>query len=272
MPNEILTVKIAGGLGNQLFQLAAAKSAESKKLQIDLSCLIGSEREFELNPLQVSVNFEVSRIGLHSLLFTKKVKERNEFFWQKISISGKRNVVLSGYFQHPIYAMSIIREVVEFVEKKKGIRNEPYCKCGQKHIALHIRRGDYLSVPRNKKNFGVLANEYFVSSLSNFPEDTHFVAFSDSDIKNELIRIMAPSIHLSFADADLKPWDLLSEMSCMDGIVISNSSLSWWAARVGMELSRSFRVVCPKIWFKEIPASQHLILEEWEKLEPVWIR
>ena len=272
MQNETITVKIAGGLGNQLFQLAAAKSAGSKALLIDVSLLAGSERVFELNPLRSSINFQLFSREQHSRLFTKKIKERKEFLWQRISISGTRPIVLSGYFQHPKYATSIIRDVVEFVKNIAKVRQQTSCDCGQKHIALHIRRGDYLSVPRNKKNFGVLANEYFISSLSNFSEDTHFIAFSDSNIENALQQIVLPTIHLTFADSDLKPWELLSEMSFMDGIVISNSSLSWWAARIGMELKQSFRVVCPQIWFREIPASQNLILEEWEKLEPVWVK
>ena len=137
---------------------------------------------------------------------------------------------------------------------------------------MHIRRGDYLSVPRNKKYFGVLANEYFLSSINRFSENTHFIAFSDSDLESELLDAIPPRAHLTFANSDLNPWDLLQRMSSMDGIVISNSSLSWWAARIGMEMTQGFRVVCPKIWFKQIPASQNLILEQWEQLDPKWIQ
>jgi hypothetical protein len=272
MQNETLTVKIAGGLGNQLFQLAAAKSTGSKTLLIDDSPLAGSERVFELNPLQESINFKVSGALQHPRLFTKKIREHKEFQWERLQINGKRPTVLSGYFQHPKYAVSIIQEVVRLIEVRLKLRRQSYCNCGQEHIAVHIRRGDYLSVPKNKRNFGVLSNEYFVSSLRKFSEKTHFIVFSDSDIESDLLQSVLPTTHLSFADSDLKPWDLLLEMSCMDGIVISNSSLSWWAARIGMEMRRNFRVVCPQIWFREIPASQNLILKQWELLEPVWIQ
>jgi hypothetical protein len=272
MQNETLTVKLAGGLGNQLFQLAAAKGAGSKILLIDVSLLVGSDRVFELNPLKSSVNFENYELSQCSQMFTKKIKERKEFLWQSIQAGGNRPSVLSGYFQHPKYAESILREVVEVIESTSKPRKQTYCNCSGEHIAMHIRRGDYLSVPRNKRNFGVLANEYFVSSIGRFSENTHFVAFSDSDIESELLEAIPPTTHLTFAESDLKSWDLLQRMSSMDGIVMSNSSLSWWAARIGMEMRQGFRVVCPNIWFKEIPASQNLILEQWEQLESEWIR
>lgn len=271
MQNETLTLRLAGGLGNQLFQLAAAKSTGSKTLLIDVSPLSGTERLFELNPLRSSVNFEVSAQRQVSRIFARKINERREFLWQDLKIIGKRPNILSGYFQHPKYVESILQEVVQFVESSSRESKQNSCNCNGGHVAIHLRRGDYLNVTKNKRIFGVLANEYFLSSIKKFSENTHFIAFSDSDVESELREVIPPTTHLTFADSDLKPWTLLQRMSSMEGIVISNSSLSWWAARVGMEMMQNFRVICPNIWFRQIPASQNLILDQWEKLEPEWI-
>jgi hypothetical protein len=180
--------------------------------------------------------------------------------------------VLNGYFQHPKYAESILQDLVKVAESKLSLTKANKCTCGWTHIAIHIRRGDYLSVPRNKKTFGVLTNQYFASSTTLFPEHTHFIVFSDSEIERELRVHLNPILRVSFDRVKLNPLDLLLRLSSFDGIVMSNSSLSWWSARIGMKTNRGFRVYSPDIWFKEIPESKNLILENWELLTTDWVQ
>ena len=271
MQDEVLTVRMAGGLGNQLFQLAAGKSAAPKKLLLDNSRLNGSNRDFAITPILGHVNFEISNPLKITNLFAKKINESKEFTWQSIKLSKSRTNILSGYFQHPAYAESIIQDLVESAEVIDSQTSGTRCGCGSSHVAIHIRRGDYLSIPKNKRIFGVLSNQYFTSAISKFSTETHFTVFCESDIQNELLKNLSPSLRLSFAELDLEPFDLLIKMCSSDGIIMSNSSLSWWAARIGAQMKKEFRVVCPRIWFKELPDSKNLILKDWHLLDPDWI-
>lgn len=272
MQVETITVRLAGGLGNQLFQLAAGKSTNPKSLFIENSLLAGGNRNFELDPLKGYLDFEISQQNPQTNLFAKRIHEKKEFTWQHIQLSTKRLNILSGYFQHPKYAQSILQDLVQLAEFNLSLKSELNCNCGWTHIAIHVRRGDYLLVPKNKKTFGVLTNEYFISSTSWFSEQTHFIFFSDSDIENEMRVNLGPLIRFSFDKSKSTPFDLLLRMSSFDGIVISNSSLSWWSARIGKKMNPAFRVLSPSVWFKEIPDSNNLIMEEWELLEPDWVQ
>lgn len=272
MQNEMLMVRLAGGLGNQLFQLAAGKSANPKSLFLENSLLIGTNRSFEINALKRHTGFEVSQWDLQTNLFAKRIYEKKEFEWQQIELSKKRMNVLNGYFQHPKYAEAILRDLAQVAESRLSLTKADKCTCGWPHIAIHIRRGDYLSVPKNKKTFGVLSNQYFATSTSLFPEHTHFIVFSDSEIERELRAVLDPILRFSFDRGKLNPLDLLLKLSSFDGIVMSNSSLSWWSARIGMKTNPGFRVLSPDVWFKKIPESKNLILEEWELLTIDWVQ
>lgn len=272
MKAEVLTVRMAGGLGNQLFQFAAGKSCEPKFLVLDTSRLNGTNRNFAISPLLHKVNFDIFEPGMRAKLFAKRIHESKEFTWQSIKLSNRRPNILSGYFQHPQYAESIILDLASMAESIQQQRVDSRCNCGWEHIAIHIRRGDYLSIPRNRQMFGVLNNNYFASAISRFSSDTHFMVFCESDIQDELLMNLGPSLNVSFVEIELEPFDLLMTMCSLDGIVMSNSSLSWWAARIGMQLKKEFRVYSPRIWFKEISDSRNLILNGWELLEPEWIK
>jgi len=272
MQNEMLMVRLAGGLGNQLFQLAAGKSANPNLLFVENSSLTGTSRSFEIDALRNLTDFEVTQQDLRTYLFAKRINEKKEFTWQQIELSRKRTNILTGYFQHPKYAESILEDLVHVAKTKLSSTKADQCTCGWAHIAIHIRRGDYLSVPRNKKNFGVLTMRYFVSSTTLFPEHTHFIVFSDSEIERDLRAHLDPKLRVSFDRVKLSPFDLLLKLSSFDGIVMSNSSLSWWSARIGMNIKQGFRVLSPSVWFKSIPESKNLILEEWELLTTDWVQ
>lgn len=103
-------------------------------------------------------------------------------------------------------------------------------------IALHVRRGDYLTDP----NFALLDISYYEKALEYFPE-IEVMIFSD-DIN--WCRENFTSSRFKFSLSN-NPFIDLCLMSLCDYHIISNSSFSWW----GSWLAKSKKTIAPKKWF-----------------------
>ena len=133
-------------------------------------------------------------------------------------------------------------------------------------VAIHVRRGDYVSAKYFDLYAGVCdANYYkkaidYVSSLSN---TVVFYVFSDD--------IAWVSENLSIPNAIFVDWNK-AENSCIDLYlmsqckmnIIANSTFSWWAAYNGS--NREKTVVAPKRWFGSSKYTEPNIFPE------TWIR
>lgn len=273
MIERSLTIRLEGGLGNQLFQLAAGKSAYPDILIIDTTLLNGTTRNLEIEALSESFDFDVKskKFSKLSQLPLKKIFEKEPFTWVDLRTNFKKNSVLRGYFQHPKYADTIASDLASFIKLDSSFKQDPLCDCTSRHIAVHVRRGDYLSNLTNKKIFGVLSEEYFMEAIKTFDKDTHFILYSDSKISPELTASASLVGKVTTAESDINPFELLKALSFSDGLIMSNSSLSWWGARIGEELKENFEVIGPSTWFRGIPKSSNLIMGMWKLMPPMWI-
>jgi hypothetical protein len=56
-------------------------------------------------------------------------------------------------------------------------------------------------------------------------------------------------------------------MSLGSGSVISNSTFSWWSAKLG----NGGPIVAPQSWFKTLPEPLHLIPPDWLRIPSTWV-
>ena len=103
-------------------------------------------------------------------------------------------------------------------------------------VAIHVRRTDYVGNPFYVDLF---ENGYYERAVLEFP-DEDFLVFSD-DIewckKQEI-----------FKDCEFSEGDEITDLNRMagcKGIIMANSSYSWWAAYLGDKK----KVVAPKEWY-----------------------
>jgi hypothetical protein len=259
-------VRLSGGLGNQLFELSAALSLSPDKIFVDTKKLRNTTRKFELEPLNKFVKFEKKEINIFQRLFYQKIQEEREFNWKKLEMHKK--AVVEGYFQHPMYAEFLIEPLSRCVAER--LSNHTTCGCRMKHIGIHMRRGDYAEVPVNKKVFGVLSQDYFKSVMAALGTDYHYILFSDSIIHSREIEELRRNYNVDKGEEKLSAFDLLVVFSQFDGLIMSNSSLSWWGASVGQKISSEFKVICPSNWFRRLPESNSLIARSWDLVNPIW--
>ena len=289
----MITVKIIGGLGNQLFQYAAARRlahVHKTTLRLDATAFASyALHEYVLNYLRINAEIisgkELRKVRgycafpLVSFIFRKMnlfrcgalVRERSLRFDPSI-LELSDNVYLDGYWQSEKY-FSDIRDIllreISLKEKLTGINAELERKIiGSNSVSIHIRRGDYVTDSAANKIHGVISLEYYTQAIKIFTDkfkDLHFFIFSDDpewvkgnlNISNPHTFIDGNSVEKNYADLHL--------MSSCKHNIIANSSFSWWGAWLNKNQNKI--VIAPKNWFADSSRrSDDIIPSTWMKI------
>lgn len=270
----MLIMKLQGRLGNQMFQYALAKQLQhlGKKVKIDNSQLkynndynelgiFGADLE-EATPEEVAKYGDCNKSLLNKILRHTIGYKKSHYLEKGMEIHPEvfdlDEKYLDGYWQTEKYFKGIendIRKLYQFPLDDNPLNLEIKKKMAETtSVALHIRRGDYLS-KEVKKLYGTPCDEaYYQKAISYFVEkygDVHFFVFTnDREWVRENFRTAGEKIFVdwnsgknSFRDMEL--------MSCCKHNVIANSSFSWWSA--WLNANKEKEVIAPKVWFENIP-------------------
>jgi hypothetical protein len=284
-------VELRGGLGNQLFQLAALEHTvkrENAYPKIDLSRISVGQfpRKFEISHELLKRLFQeepliISKKGF-SLFFMKiiwRVESLHPFFKFPfrhyatdlgLDASLGNTVckkMLVGYFQTFYYAQSL-----EWHKKFKkiGIENIEYHFLiremkKSKPTAMHIRGGDYLL---DKSGIGNLDIDYYRESLFESESLKDLIWIFTDDI--EYARQIAFDCNIDYKIVDeqrlLTPLETLLLMSHANKMIISNSTFAWWAAF----LSKTAKIYAPSKWFQKMQDPVKLFPDHWHLTESIW--
>ena len=282
---------IHGGLGNQMFQYAIARSLSfyyKVPFKLDLVKMENYNlREFSLDLLNVSANvanrsevkkyhnskykdYLLRQLYRKNIKLTNKIFEKNEFQYNEI-IFENSDVYLDGYWQSYKYFENIRDILLEEFSLKSdfNLNNQSVLKNikASNSISIHIRRGDYLLNNTNRNLYCVYGIKYYfdaIAFLSKKIDNAHFFIFSD-DLDWARKEIIIPNA--TFVDANCKENfenDMFLMSKCKHNI-IANSSFSWWGAYLG---SGTGKVIVPPQWFgpKGPQDIQDLIPEKWMKI------
>lgn len=280
---KLILVYLNGGLGNQLFQYAHAKSLASDRTKIILktSNYLRIFQIFKRNTprhpsLLKLINIEKNNIFnknfyLYEFFFSfwKKIKEKQPFIFQKIIIDNK-NIKLIGYWQSYKYFKDIKHDLYKeiYLDNIYKIKNDSKFqlinKCNS--VSIHVRRGDYVNNKITNKFHGLMGPDYFKKAIKIMRQQISrpiFFVFSD-DInwcKNEF----GNHFHYIYPDEknDSTVKDFLLMISCRN-FIISNSSFSWWAAYLSSNKKKT--VISPKYWINNFNETSDLIPSNWIKL------
>lgn len=289
----MITVKLSGGLGNQMFQYALGRCLAEKnktKLKLDISGLLHrlpkknfTYRNFVLDGFKVNyyLNFFswVARFtGLHSLLFIisygylclqnrirPTIVERDAFDFNKEILNLKDGVYLDGSWQNESYFKEIETMLrTEFqLSDNLDIDESDWLKSinESNSVAIHIRRGDYVSLNLDRVcslNYYSLAMAHIRSKIN----DVHFFIFSD-DPKWAEENFKELNMNIVSTEEYRSPCVDMYLMSQCKHQIIANSTFSWWAAWLNTNPEKI--VVAPKFWNKK-DYSPSPVLANWIKL------
>ena len=299
MPPPIY-VELRGGLGNQMFQYAAGRAVSyslGAPLRLDRTWYSGlrddRQRKYELGVFPISAEIAQrgetvplrrqketwpKRLQRHLMQRPRRdpptfVAEPSFRYWPGIySLQGP--VLLSGYWQSPRYfdqIANLIRTELAF----PALSSAPACAISAKisksetGVAVHIRRGDYLSPEHKELHGDCCSAEYYrraLDVLSPNGETLDLFLFSDDlDWVRENFETGRHRSTLVDVSAHREaPHHDMHLMSLMQFHIISNSTFSWWGAWLSQRSNKV--VVAPKKWFrnhKDGTSAQDLIPSEW---------
>jgi hypothetical protein len=221
-----------GYLGNQMFQYAALKSFanELNTNYIIPKTNVGKFSQQLTNAFVLNDNVE------YGITDFQQVEEKEFNYDESFLKLIQNNVDIKGYFQSEKYFKNIEKDLRDDFEFKQmySIPKKPY-------VSIHIRRGDYLSLPNHHPTCSL---EYYKKAMEMLTGN-HFVIVSD-DI--EWCKQQTTFVGCEFWQGTSNVHDLYVMTKAKHNI-IANSSFSWWGAWLNKNYDKI--VIAPKKWFGE---------------------
>lgn len=273
-----LFIPLQGGLGNQLFQLAAGLVVGAQQHRpvvysdywLRNPARAETPRSLAIGPLLAPGELITQRVvrngRVTDRVLRRRVVERGsaDRVLDRVSV---RTCVLAGYFQYAAVAQAgwpaVQQRLRESGRAELAALADPLTGT---HGVLHVRLGDYVGTA---SPHGSLSPEYFgraLSSLSETVDVERWMLVSDEPSRAlEMIKGFlaggGPEVEVAAA-AD--PWRDLGVIATARACAVSNSSFSWWGAFIASQ-SHSAPVVAPTPWFAR-GQQPDLLLPQWQLL------
>jgi hypothetical protein len=267
---EMITVHLMGGCGNQLFMFATAQAAALR---------LGTG--MRLYTAGFDTDWRVYSLGLFRGITAPTCRdyagpvlcESGMPYNPQLVASIKDPCTLYGYFQTEKYfseTENLLREQLQpkqpLVPFARDIERQIRAE-GSKSAFLTIRRTDYV----NTAYHGVLSMDYnrkAAELVANRVTDPCFFVFSDEpEWVQENFQLPYRFVVAGNFDRSVKPHlgredSELYLMSLCRHAVMANSSYSWWGAWLNPKRDRV--VVAPKQWFQEAANdTRDIVPERW---------
>jgi hypothetical protein len=299
----MIRVKLQGGIGNQMFQYALAKSLAIKNMtevSLDLTTLNhrlpGRNyvfRTYDLGFLNIKENLTwLSKLSLifnnFSFLLAKFfyaikkevlplsiVEEKENYFFDQVALLATDGVYLDGYWQSYRYfepISDVIKKEFTFkneladsaLEMSKSIANV-------NSVCINVRRADYVNNQSNLNFFGALSEDYFRQAIGIIDEKVtapHYFIFSD-DLAwaEEKFSFLERMTIIGSEFDDNRYIDKFHLITLCKHFIIPNSTFAWWGAWLSSNPDKI--VIAPKQWVRDEKLNANtkdLILENWLRI------
>jgi len=242
------TLKVYGGLGNQLFQIATAMSycTEHNK-ELELVGCDGNRMTYYWDTLLK----HFAPLVRPCLPLKCPIYHEIGFSYKPIG-SMESDFILDGYFQSSKHFKGS-KLLGELLTWPADIKERLLTKYGSSIfdpnvVIVHARRGDYLASEWNKLVHGPLPASYYqlgIETIKNGIEGKPlFVLISDDNSfwSSSELEFLKDENTLIFDENDI---DTLYLMTQSLNFIIANSTFSWW----GAYLASALNVIAPSKWF-----------------------
>jgi hypothetical protein len=281
----MILVELTGGLGNQLFQYAAAKSLSlhhQAELKLDTQFFTQRGQAPALEQFHVT----------DKAATPQEIRSFHRTPWQRMTDrlkpAFKRLVYREPFFHfdpdffragNPVYLKGLRQSEKYFLPYEQAIRQTLTVKKdlvahlsdqaerlqNENSVSVHIRRGDYLTKVALEV-LGLTPVEYYQKAITRLGSELQnpvFYFFSD-DIEwvKANLKLHPSSVFLSGNITKTAIEDLYLMSRCRHNI-IANSSFSWWGAWLNNNPQKT--VMAPGQWFNKGPKdTQDLIPAGWQ--------
>lgn len=279
-------VLVCDGLGNQMFQYAFYLFLKNKYPKTTYDCSLALKDKahygYELDklfgiPAQTENKLLLFFIRLYARFFLIRKKTSDIFNYAFISdyaMGEMKNFTLkkynvfngwwhtSNYFKTPEQE-KLIRHIFTFkMEPSEKTKKVQAIMENNNSIAIHIRRGDYLSDTHRKRYENICTISYYKNAIQYFwdmDNECQFFFFSD-DLEWVKENIHVPNAHYIDINNGKDSWQDMYLMSKCKHNIIANSTFSWWGAWLNGNPHKI--IICPSKFDNEGHGSD-LFLENW---------
>ncbi|SFR57045.1 alpha-1,2-fucosyltransferase [Litoreibacter janthinus] len=278
--------RIFGGLGNQLFQYAAARAVslrQGTELVLDTRLAPpGSHWAYALDHFNIAARVatppELPPGKDQKLSYAwwrafgrnpKFIREKGLGYQDRIA-SAPDGSYLHGYFQSERYFSDVLDQmgselqIVTPPDTQNAEFADRIAKAGHT-VSLHMRRGDYLGTPKSNATYATCDEAYYLRALEKLSVDGAdlkvFVFSDDPDWVRENLTLPYDMTPVGHNGPD-KHYEDLRLMSCCRDHIIANSTFSWWGG--WLDRRPEARVVGPAKWFNDPKlANPDILPERW---------
>lgn len=272
----MIICKLQGGLGNQMFQYAAAKSY-SEKYETELYFDTNFFNTQSLRRLQLNT-FENIQLNIASSnMYSRFTKDMNTSGYKPFSVNNVRDtfsydidskefiryhdglpfdlLFIDGYWQSEKY----FKDYQHIIKKSFYLNpNIDTSFVSDNSVSLHVRRSDYVT---SNGYHPIQDIDYYMNALDIISDYDQILVFSD-DINWCKDNLKFDKIYFveNFSDID----DMYIMGLCKNNI-IANSSFSWWGA--WLNSSPNKKVIAPSKWFGD-----KANINQSDIIPPDWIK
>lgn len=266
-------ITILGGLGNQMFGYAYYKY---------LKDLYPNEKFYGFYPkaglklhngLEIDKRFVVelpksslfSNFVAYPIFYFNKILLRLRLPLLLISTDEHQDstkLLQNGYWQDKRYipkGFKLEFNLANINEKNTRLVEEMR---GCNSVSLHVRRGDYISNPKDLKTFGNICTTFYYQEAIRFiykeVENPQFYIFSD-DLEYAKRHYTGPNMHIVDWNKGTNSYYDMYLMSQAKYMILANSTFSFWAAILNV---RKQMVLCPEKW-NNTCNTPNIIMDDW---------
>lgn len=294
-----MQIELKGGLGNQLFQYAVGVFL-IKRLKKEVTFKSSNPSFHKINQrtdlsdfnfkYRIESNDAVIRGGkLFMLRIIRrtmkcyfKFTSRGNFLFKSyespvtgfdLNLAKIHNVKkVSGYFQTYQYVDAIKQDFISQISlqsESEVFKSFLSLAKVENPLIIHIRGGDFKN---HLNSSGLLSFQYFQKALEigrKIIEPSNIWFFSDDEAYcDEMVKnLKIQNCRKIYPNSGLSPAETLVLMSNGSGIIISNSTFSWWAAYLS---KNPVYVIAPDKWFRNMADPMALIPNSWIKAPASW--
>lgn len=267
---------LTGGLGNRLFQHAAAAGLAEKigrPLVFHLpSCAPTGHGPFN-TIFQMFPNISILQEDTQTFYLHEPQGSVFTYhpFETDVLQRAAQNLVVDGWRQSPLYFPSTginpSWETLLPQEKRAELLRTYGLDTAEKRKSTwfaHVRLGDYLLLPHHQIDLGF----YYSNAMKEIPPGSTLLLFSDQarefrDILERLFQSGGHQARLVFEPDEAVALYLMSQ--CWGGAIVANSTFSWWGsyfAYSNTDEKQSYKAVFPTSWGQGLPPARD-ILPSW---------
>lgn len=261
----MIFIRLAGGLGNQLFQLAAALHVQAKT-NMPISFFTHhlknyeTPREFmlqEILPKEFPLQFLSPKKSVQFILKYRINKALPFLFKWSITTNNISNFkkskfyILDDYFQDISIFKQQLNVVAQYINNAANRNNKVGDICSthdqfKNTIAIHIRRGDFLN-KSNANTFCLQNNSYYKQNILSNSNITKVYIFSETEVKDIKEITDLPTFWIN--ELNLTDVEEFLLMTKFNNLIIANSTYSFWAAVAAKYNNAKSTIIAPLNWF-----------------------